>query len=144
MADFIAVTACNDPKIKDHEAVEKIIARYYVEPDLNVGVGFDEKDGSAFVFVYGYVWPDAWPIPDGIKPEEFDPYVDDDTYEGGADGFRQLLKDLAPYLIDPMTVQAVGSIKFRFPLSACEWHIPPRGKKVQLNEFSHSSQPVPV
>jgi hypothetical protein len=36
-------------------------------------------------------------------------------------------------------VQAVGSEKCRFPLSACEWHIKPGSSEIQLITFEHSA-----
>jgi hypothetical protein len=137
MSDFMAVTACYDPKIKDHQALEQIISRYFLDPDFNLGVGFSEESGEPYLFIYGYCWPEAWKMPAGIAPEDFDPYTSD-LYEEGADGFVELLKDLAPYLIETLTVQAIGSTCF-FPLSACEWHIQPNGKEVQIHEFRNSN-----
>jgi hypothetical protein len=134
MADFMAVTASNSARIKDHAAVEKIISRYYVDPDLNLGVGFDHETGEPYLFIYGYQWPEAWKLAEGMTHENFDPYTEE-NYEIGADGFIELLKELAPHLIEPLIVQAVGSTRCFFPLSACEWHIKPGGKRVRLTEF---------
>ena len=140
MADFFPTTACNDPKINNHEAVEKILASYYTDPDFQVGVGFDEESGEPYLFAYGYVWPEAWKLPDGTKREVFDP-CEEDRYEEGDDGFIQLLLEIAPYLAEPLTVQAIGSIKCRFPLAAGEWHLKPGGRKVRTNGF-RASDPV--
>ena len=60
-----------------------------------------------------------------------------DTEDEGA-GFEQLLKELAPYLIDPLTVQAVGHDECCFPFLAREWHIRPRSAEVEINGFQHS------
>jgi hypothetical protein len=45
MANFTAVTASNDPKVKDQDAVEQIIARYYFDPDLNIGARWVLQSG---------------------------------------------------------------------------------------------------
>jgi hypothetical protein len=136
MPDFVAVTACNQPKLKDHLAVERVLASYYLDPDMNVGMGFDQETGVPYLFLYGYTWPEAWKLPPGVKPEEFCPY-EAELYEDGADGFVELLKELATFLAEPLTVQGVGFTKCCFPLSACEWHVEPNGTEVQLSEFGH-------
>lgn len=137
MSDFMPVTASNHPVLKDHEAVEAIIARYWLDQEFSVGVGFDRQTGQPYLFCFGYVWPEAWKVPDGVSPADFYPF-EDEVYEDGADGFNQLLQELAPYLVEPLTVQAVGSIKCQFPLSATEWDIEPNGTDVKINEFRHS------
>jgi hypothetical protein len=136
MAEFIAVTASNGPKVKDHEAVERVIAGFFFDPELKIGVAFDPDDGSPSLFIYGYRWPEAWEVPIGIPRDEFDPYSDD-TYEEGADGFIALLQELALYLEEPLIVQAIGNEKCRYPLSACEWRVAPGGTEVVVSEFGH-------
>ena len=138
MSDFMPVTACNHPVLTDHTAVEAIIARYWLDPEFSVGVGFDRQTGQPYLFCFGYVWPEAWKVPDGVSPGDFDPY-EEGVYEDGAEGFLEMLQNLAPYLDDALTVQAVGSIKCQFPLSATEWHIEPNGTEVEINEFRHSN-----
>lgn len=141
MSEFLSTTACNHPRLKDHDVVNKILDSYFFDPDFNVGVGFDHDTGMPFLFCYGYVWPEAWKRAGGVKPEDFDPYVEE-IYEQGADGFVQLLKEIAPYLSEPLTVHAIGAVKCRFPLSATEWHIMPGRKKVEVTEFRHWQEPV--
>ena len=41
------------------------------------------------------------------------------------DGFEELLKEIAPFLAEPLTVQSIGAENCRFPLAACEWHVRP-------------------
>lgn len=141
MAEFIATTACNHPRLKEHDAVEKILAGYFVDPDLFLGVGFDNESGEPYLFMYGYAWPEAWKYPSDAKREDFYPYVED-IYEQGAEGFVQLLKDIAPHLVEPLTVHAVGATKCRFPLSATEWHVVPGRKKIEVTEFRHWQAPL--
>lgn len=136
MADFIAVTASSGPRLKDAAAVQPIIDGYSVDPDLHLGVEADPATGEAHLFLYGYVWPEAWPVPAGVVPEDFNPY-DDEHYEAGAEGFTQLLRALVPHLKEPLTVHAVGFIRCRFPLAACEWHVEPGIPEVAINEFQH-------
>src|SRR5262245_10034664 len=111
MADFMPVTACNDPKITDHIAVEQIIRSYYFDPYLNLGVGFDRENGDPYLFLCGDVWPESWRLPEGVDPALFDPFATD-LYEEGADGFVAFLKEIAPCLAEPLTVHAIGSEKF--------------------------------
>jgi hypothetical protein len=73
-----------------------------------------------------------------MEAKDFDPYTDE-NYPDGADGFVELLKEIAPHLEGSLTVQAVGNTKCFFPLSACEWHIEPGGREVQITEFRHST-----
>jgi hypothetical protein len=138
MAEFMAVTASNHPKLKDHAAVEKILDTYFVDSDCHTGVGFDEQTGVPYLFIYGFTWPEAWKIPENELRDAFYPYVEE-CYEDGANGFIQLLREIALYLEEPLTVQAVGSERCRFPLSACEWHIQPGDGEVETNEFHHSN-----
>lgn len=136
MAEFLATTASNGPKVKDVEAVEQIIERYYFDPDFSVGTSYDHDTGNPSLFVYGYVWPEAWKLPVGVNREEFNPY-EAELYEEGADGFVDFLKEIAPHLHEPLTVQAIGATKCRFPLSGCEWHIDPDSAEVEINDFRH-------
>lgn len=134
MADFSPVTASNGPALKNVPAVEAILARYYLDPEFHIGVAYDHADGAPYLFVYGHVWPETWKLPEGVECDDFDPYTSD-LYEEGADGFVQLLKEIAPFLKEPLVVQAIGSIKCRFPLSASEWRIRPGAVQVEVNEF---------
>jgi hypothetical protein len=140
MADFMAVMACNGPRLKDHEAVAQIISRYFVSPDVSLGVGFEHHSGASYLYIYGDMWPEAWKMPLGVAPEDFDPYTDE-RYPDGAAGFIELLQDLAPHLAEPLIVQAIGSTKCRFPLSACEWRIEPNGAKVVATSFAQDAVP---
>lgn len=137
MADFMAVTTCSHPRVKKPKAVERLIAKFYFDPDLNIGTAFDEEDGKPYLFIYGYLWPEAWKLPAGVSRDDFDPYSSDD-YEEGGDGFLALLQELAPHLEEPLTIHAVGFTKCRYPLSACEWRIEPGATKVVVSEFGHA------
>jgi hypothetical protein len=139
MAEFLATTASNSPKVRDAAAVERVLAGYFVDPDFHIGVNYDHDTGEPYLFLYGFVWPEAWPLPEGMSPQEFDPYTED-TFPEGAQGFTQLLKALAPHLTEPLTVHAIGAAKCSFPLSAMEWHIAAGSKRVKVTEFRHSSR----
>jgi hypothetical protein len=143
MADFIFATACSDCRVRDAAAVNRIIDCYVLEPDLTVAVRDDPATGAQELIIYGYAWPAAWRIPEGVAPDAFDPSENDAIYETGADGFVQLLKELGPFLEDSFTVQATGSLKCRFPLSACEWHLERGSGEVQVSGFRHSHDERP-
>src|SRR6266511_1380039 len=134
MATFLATTASNGPQLKDPEAAQKVVERYWWDGDVRALIETDHSDGQAYLALYGYDWPGAWKVPDGVDREDFASDYDDDP----ADGFAQFLLDIAPCLAEPLTVQAVGSEKCRFPLSACEWHIQPGGIEVEVRGFHHS------
>jgi hypothetical protein len=137
MVDFVAVTASNGPRINDPDAVERAIAGYYFDPKLKIGTAFDPDDGSPFLFLYGYIWPEAWEIPVGISRADFDPYGSD-SYEDGADGFLELLREIAPYLHGPLTVQAIGHTKCHYPLAGCQWQIEPGSGDVTVTELGQA------
>jgi hypothetical protein len=136
MAEFVPVTASSGPRIKDlcSEAVEETIARFFFDPDLKIGTAFDPHTGAPFLFLYGYAWPEAWEVPIGMPRDEFDPYTTEE-YEEGDDGFIELLKALAIYLEEPLTVQAIGHTKCQYPLAACQWHIEPGSNEVVIGEL---------
>ena len=136
MATFMATTACNGPRLKDAEAAAKVLERFYWEGegDIEVTITMDSSDGQAHLMLYGYDWPGAYKIPDNVSRDEFEPNYDIESY----DGFQEFLRDIAPHLADPLTVQSIGSEKCRFPLAACEWHILPGDSKIQVNDFQHS------
>ena len=76
-----------------------------------------------------------------MSRENYAPDYDEDP----DDGFVQFLLDIAPCLAEPLTVQAVGAEKCRFPLSACEWHVRPDSTEVEVQGFHHScGEPVVV
>lgn len=141
MADFLATTACNNPKVRSAEAVEAVLACYLVNPDLSVGVNYDHDTGEPYLFLYGHGWPEAWQLPEGVLPLNFDPYGEG-VFEQGAEGFTALLKDIAPHLKGTLVVHAVGGNRCFFPLSACEWEIAAGGKKVKVTELRHTAREV--
>ena len=139
MATFLATTASNGPRLRDPEAAQKVLEGYWWDGDVQALIEADRSDGQAYLALYGYDWPEAWKITDGVGREDFAPDYDDDP----DDGFAQFLLDIAPCLAEPLTVQAVGSEKCRFPLSACEWHVRPSGTEVEVRGFHHSwDEPV--
>jgi hypothetical protein len=135
MATFVATTASNGPRLLDPEAARRVVERYHWDGDVTESIEHHQADAQSYLALYGYDWLGAWKIPDGVTPEEFEPDYDVDPY----DGFEAFLRDIATCLAEPLTVQAVGAEKCRFPLAACEWHIKPGGSEIQLTCFQHSA-----
>lgn len=135
MSEFTVVVSSNRPRLKDAEAAQRVMSRFSVDRELNFGVRVYRETGEPHLVLWGYEWPEAWPLPEGMDAADFDPYQDETIYAQGADGFKDLLLELAPYLAEPLTVQAIGNTGSLFPLSACEWHVEPRGTTVNITEF---------
>jgi len=141
MATFIATTASSGPRLKDATAAKKVLERYYWDGDVQALIETDGPTGQPTLPLYGYDWPGAWKVPDGISPAEFVPDYDLDP----GDGFEGFLRDIAPHLAESLTVQAIGFEKCRFPLSACEWHIQPDGTTIAISGFQHNhDEAVPL
>jgi hypothetical protein len=111
-----------------------------VDRELNFGVRVNRDTGQPYLVLCGYEWPEAWQLPDGIAAADFDPYQDEAVYSQGANGFKDLLRQLAPFLEEPLTIQAIGNTGSLFPLSACEWHVEPSAANVDIIEFRHGQK----
>jgi hypothetical protein len=146
MSEFTVVVACNRPRLIDLGAAQRVVSRFSVDRELNFGVRVHRDTGQPYLVLCGYKWPDAWPLPEGTDAAGFDPYQDDTVYAQGAEGFKELLRQLAPFLAEPLTVQAVGNTGALFPLVASEWHIEPGATTVNITEFrgQHRVQTVGV
>jgi hypothetical protein len=144
MSEFSVVVSSNSPTLKDPEAVQRVISRFAVDRELNCGVRIHRDSGQPYLVLWGYEWPEAWPLPEGTDAADFDPYQDEAIYAQGADGFKDLLRQLAPFLQEPLTVQAIGFTGTLFPLSACEWHVEPGATSLATTEFRHGSLPQHV
>lgn len=140
MATFVATTTCNGPRVTDPEAARKVLGRYRWDGEVEAVLEQDGPDGPATLAVYGYDWPRAWRVPDGVDPDGFAPEDGDDPYEG----FERFLGEIAGCLAEPLTVQAVGFEQCRFPLAACEWHVKSRSAGLEVTAFRHGrEEPTP-
>ena len=83
--------------------MRKILDRYFWDSDVTASI--ETRDGQAQLEIYGYDWPGAWSIPDGANRDDFEPDYDIDP----GDGLEDFLKEVAPYLAEPLTIQSVGS-----------------------------------
>jgi hypothetical protein len=131
MATFMATTASNGPRVKDAAAAQEILDRYVWEGDVIAVIRTDEQP---YLAIYGYDWPGAWRVPDGVRRQDFEP---DYNIDGG-EGFEEFLNAVSPFLAEPLTVQCVGTENCRFPISACEWHVKPGASEIETNGFKHS------
>jgi hypothetical protein len=117
MANFCAVTACNQPKVKVKDAVTKLIEKYRFSGDLTVMV-----DDSGCLQIWGEDTFSAY------SPENPDPdHVDYDVPDYDDDVTEEFLEELAP-LLDlgkggRLIIQSIGNEKCRFPLFGFEWII---------------------
>ncbi len=133
MATFNATTASNGAFLKDAAAARRVLDRYYFDGDVEAEIQVDAEQNRPYLSIWGYDWPGAWRIPDGIDKGAFDPDYDDDP----SNGFDEFLKEIAPLLAEPLTIQAVGSEKCRFPLAACEWRVGPGATEIEVCGFRH-------
>ena len=140
MATFVATTASNSPRIRDLAGAQRVLERYGWDGDVTAEIRNDESDNSPYLAIYGYGWPCAWRMPEGVSREDFEPDYNDNSELG----FEAFLKEIAPHLAEPLTVQACGSENCRFPISACEWHIGPEMTEMEINGFRHSLDERPV
>lgn len=131
MADLIATTVSNVARLKDPEAVKKILGCYLWEGDVEVIIR-TENDGEAFLVICGYDWPIAWKILGDLERDDFEPDCDSD------DDFEDFLKEVSLHLAEPLTVQSIGGETF--PLMACEWHVRPGETSIEVNGFQYSDQ----
>jgi hypothetical protein len=131
---FDAVTTSNRPRLREPSAARALLDQYPLAEDVRAWIETDEDTGRQYLTICGDGWPRACRIVEGGDSSEA---VYEDVEEKGA-GFEQLLKELAPCLADPLTVQAVGHDECCFPFAAREWHIRPGSAGVEINDFQHS------
>ena len=109
MANFEAVTVSNGARVKDIEAVKRLLGLY--EPNSDVTIGLTEE----WLNIYGYDWPKIF------KNDADDEECDEDFFE-------EFLQRLAPLLAEPLLIQCIGHEKCRFPLSAMQVLVKPTGE----------------
>lgn len=134
MRGFGAVTTSNRPRLREPSAARAVLDQYPLEEDVRAWIENDEATGKQYLTICGDGWPRPCRMVEGVKSSQG---VCGEADEVGAD-FEQLLNELAPYLADPLTVQAVGHDECCFPFTAREWHICPGSVEVEINGFQHS------
>jgi hypothetical protein len=135
MPNFWFAVACNKPRLRDPAQVLGIIGRYWFDFDCAVAIEND-TEGQSRLSIDGDGWPAAWPLPPGISAEDY--YPDYPTL--GQEEFEAFLSEVAAFLMDPLVVQAIGTVNGRFPLSACEWRLAPCSTAVAKIEFTSAAE----
>jgi hypothetical protein len=134
---------CTTTRITAFEAVVAILKNYQ---KVTVEVLGDETSpGGTLTFPTAEHWPSALKYRKYGLPEEQE--TDSDAAEDASDDllekygdqdFLELLQELAPYLETGLTLQVVSYSSDNTPIEACEWHVQPGNKEVEVNEFKHS------
>ena len=140
MNNFWYVTASNQPCLRDPTRVQQIIAKYWFDFDCNVEVEPDSA-GRQRLSMQGDGWPAAWLLPADTSSEEYYP----DHVTPGQEEFAACLAEIAPFLMETLVVQAIGSSDGQFPLSACEWQVSPGSTavaKIEFTSFAESEAPL--
>jgi hypothetical protein len=135
MPQFLFVTTCNKPRLRDPTKAQDILGRYWFDWDLAVEIEENACDQHRLT-IQGEGWPAAWPMPDHCDRDHFQPDIDCD----GLSDFERLLEEIAPCLDEPLIVQAIGTVDGRFPLSACEWRVAPGSGTVAKVKFTSSAE----
>ena len=135
MNTFWFLTTSNKPRLRDPTQVQQIIGRYWFDFDFTVAVE-DHPDGQHCLGIQGNGWPAAWLPPPDTSSEEW--YPDFDT--SGQEEFAAFLAEVAPFLTEALTVQAIGTAAGEFPFSACEWRVEPNAATVARMEFTSNAE----
>jgi len=111
MASFRGITACNSAKVNDAGKVKDLMDLYVLTSDVNW------KLENGFFTIYG---PDT-------------PYVEladlgGDECQDDSDHFEDFLRELAPFLENPLIVQSIGNEKCTFPLMGQSLMVMPDGR----------------
>jgi hypothetical protein len=128
---FWFLSTSNKPRLRDPTKVLQIMAKYWFDVECEALVEQD-ADGQHHLSIQGDGWPSAWLLPPGATPEDY--YPDFDT--PGQEEFAAFLTDIAPFLLEPLIVQAIGTATGEFPLSAGEWRVDPGSTMVTKTEFT--------
>ena len=130
----------NKARVTDRAAVLRVLEDYFYQCDIDVQ-GEEGSAAGTIGFSSGEGGPDAVRYEDYDLPEDEDEEFDalsDHQDEDGERGFVKLLREVAPYLETPLTVQAVSYWNDGFPIWAREWHVRPGAEEVEFNSFKHS------
>lgn len=138
MDKFWFWSTCNKPRLRDPTAVKAIIARHWFDFDFDVCVE-RAPDGHQLLKMEGDGWPGAWQIPAGASPDDFQLDFEQDELEN----FEPMLLAIAPFLAEPLIVQAVGTVKGAYPLNACQWRVEPCATQIEKVEFTSEGMAPP-
>lgn len=134
MTTYLAVTSSNEARVCKAHRVRALIDRYFWDNDVQA-ILRDDDDGQSFLSIAGDDWPVVWRMPNDIDPADFVPDWDQDSDEE----FDRFLRELAPFLAEPLTIQAIGAETSRYPLAASEWRLKPGSTRVRITSFRRQS-----
>lgn len=137
MDPFWFRTTCNKPRLRDPTKVLEIIDCYCIDQDMAVTIE-RAPDGFRLLNIEGDGWPGASRLTDA------DSLRDVDYGEDGLGDFEPMLLELAPCLAEPLIVQAVGTVKGAYPLSACQWRVEPFATSIDKVEFTSEGMIPPA
>jgi hypothetical protein len=127
---FWFLTTSNKPRLRDPTQVQQIIETYWFDFDFTVEIEHT-PNGQHRLGIQGDGWPSAWLPPPGTPSEEYCP----DFNTSGQEEFAAFLVEVAPFLVETLIIQAIGTADGEFPLSACEWRVEPRSATIARIEF---------
>ena len=136
MTNFVAVTTSNRPRLRDPTAVRAVLDCYALDFDVGAWIETDEGSDREYLIICGEGWPRAPRLSEGVQSMD----VPTSDWDDDPADFEQLLKELAPHLAEPLTIQAVTHDDCCFPLLAREWHIEPGNADVRVNGFQYGHE----
>lgn len=104
-----------------------MVDRFTWDEDIKAEIG-THSDGYVHLAVHGHGWPICWKIPEGNDP-------DDVVRDYGINNLKEFLTEIAPFLAEPLTIQAIGAEKCRFRLSVAGWHIESGSREIEQTSF---------
>src|SRR5262245_23161871 len=146
-----AKVVCTPTTVTNAEAVRSLLKRF--DLSLEEVTVTEAPDGSAVLRMIGEIWPEALKV-DGIPAEDIAEAVDQygietvelaipsNDLEAALNMFGQkhlldFLLELAPLLLEPLTLQAIQGFEGGAQVDAREWHVRPGAKVVEVNDFKH-------
>ncbi len=125
--DFVA---SNRAEVEDPEAVERLLSSHAVTFDAVLRGG----DYGAFLSIRGEGEPaavnlDKHNLREAVRAS--DAVIDAYLESVGEEGFVELLRDLAPHLMDPLTVQHFREDDFA-PPETRQWHVRPGATEIEV------------
>jgi hypothetical protein len=68
VATFMAVTTSSSARLRDAEAVRKLLDCYFWDGDVEATITTEGTDRQAYLTICGYDWPSTSRIPEGAEP----------------------------------------------------------------------------
>jgi hypothetical protein len=135
MANFVGVTACNEPKVLDskYDYFLGELARYKFPYDIAVETDSETKK----LKIYGYDWFEIeWKLP----TREYEWMGKEDEPEEKDNAFDSFLNLLSRVIEENCIIHSIGWIKCRYPLDARAIFIAP-GEYPRFNNLGDRPAP---